>query len=148
MQLSSIFILHLTILSFSRHDRDQKGQHISCRAWKRLYSTRDQAVRYAHVTTLLVEGKQTHIPCKPKTLPTQEMRQWATNCCGWEIMLKVWTENASPSARPSNPMPLPFTSNDHGTHRFVPTTVRLCTRLSVMRRRQTDRPFPRGLQEV
>jgi hypothetical protein len=32
------------------------------------YSDRDQTVHFANVTSLRVEGKQTHILCKPKTL--------------------------------------------------------------------------------
>jgi hypothetical protein len=51
-----------------------------------LYSTRDQTVRFAYVNNLRAEGKQTHILCKPKTLPTKELRQRATKCFRWEIM--------------------------------------------------------------
>jgi hypothetical protein len=35
-----------------------------------LYSTRDQTVRFPYVTNLLVEGKQTHILCNRRILPT------------------------------------------------------------------------------
>jgi hypothetical protein len=39
-------------------------------------------------------------------------------------MFLVWTVYASLSATPPTPLiPLPFTSNGRGTHRFVPTTV-------------------------
>jgi hypothetical protein len=46
-------------------------------------------VRFAYVSILLVEGKQTHILLKPKTLSTQEKRERATRHCPWEIML-LW----------------------------------------------------------
>jgi hypothetical protein len=78
-------------------------------------------VRFAYVTSLQAEGKQTHILCEPKTLLTWELRQRATNYCRWEIMFIVWTVYASFSATPL--IHLPFTSNGRGTHRFVPTTV-------------------------
>jgi hypothetical protein len=39
----------------------------------KVYSRWDQQnCAFAHVTSLLVERKQTHILCKQKTLPTQE----------------------------------------------------------------------------
>jgi hypothetical protein len=60
-----------------------------------MYCTRDQTWRLAYVTSLRVEGKQTHILCKPKTLPTKEMRQRATKYCSWEIMFIVCTVHAS-----------------------------------------------------
>jgi hypothetical protein len=66
------------------------------------YSCRDQTVRFAHVTILRVEGKNT-ILCNPKTLPTQELRQRATKYCRWEIMFVVWTVYASLSATPPKP---------------------------------------------
>jgi hypothetical protein len=69
-------------------------------------------VRFAYVASLRVEGKETHILCKPKTLPTQEMRQPATKYRRWEIVFVVWTENDSLSASPPSPLiPWPFSSN-------------------------------------
>jgi hypothetical protein len=66
------------------------------------------AVRFAYVTGLRVEGKQTHIPCKPKTLSTQELGRRATKCCRWEIMFIVRTVYASLPVTPPTPLiPLP-----------------------------------------
>jgi hypothetical protein len=78
-------------------------------------------MRFAYVTSLRAEGKQTHILYKPKTLATQEMRQRATKYCHWEIMLIVYTVHAPLSATPL--ISLPFTSNGPRTQRFAPTTV-------------------------
>jgi hypothetical protein len=61
-----------------------------CLLFSDRYCTRDQTVRYAYVTSLSVEGKQTHILCKPKTLPTYELRQRTTTYCHWEIKFIVW----------------------------------------------------------
>jgi hypothetical protein len=70
-------------------------------------------VRFAYVASLRVEGKQTHILCKPKTLPTQELRQRATKYSRWEIMKKVWAVYASLSATPPTPLtPLPLFLTD------------------------------------
>jgi hypothetical protein len=81
-------------------------------------------MRFAYVISLRVEGKQTPILCKPKTLQTQKLRQRATKYCRWEIMFIVWTVYASLSAvSPSPLIPLPSTSNGRGTHSFAPTTV-------------------------
>jgi hypothetical protein len=75
--------------------------------WKRCFvyvrSTRNQTVRFTYVTSLRVEGKQTHVLCKPKT-STQEMRQRATKYCHWEIMFIVWTVYAPLSAAPPTPL--------------------------------------------
>jgi hypothetical protein len=91
-----------------------------------MYSTRDQTVRFAYVTNLRVEGKQTHILCKPKTLPTYELRQRDTKYCRWEIMFIEWTLYTPLPATPPTPLiPFPFSSNGRGTHRFAPTTVLL-----------------------
>jgi hypothetical protein len=57
------------------------------------FSTRDQTVRFACVTSLWVEGKQPHILCKPQTLSTQDPRQRAAKYCRWKKMCFVWTEN-------------------------------------------------------
>jgi hypothetical protein len=71
--------------------------------------SRDQTVHFAYVTSSRVEGKQTHILCKPKTLPTEELRQRDTKYCRWEIMFLVWTVYASLSATPPTPFdPIPF----------------------------------------
>jgi hypothetical protein len=88
-----------------------------------LYSARDQTVRFAYVTSLRVEGKQTHIICEPQTLPLSELRQRATKYCRWEIMFVVWTVYAFLSATPL--IPLPFISNGCETHTFAPITVPL-----------------------
>jgi hypothetical protein len=48
--------------------------------------SRGQTVRFACITSLRLEGKQTHILCKLKTISTQELRQRATKYCRWEIM--------------------------------------------------------------
>jgi hypothetical protein len=92
-----------------------------------MYSSRDQTVRFACVTSLKVEGK--HLPYTMyKTLPTQELRQRATKYCRWEIMFIVWAAHASLSAAPPTPLiPLPFTSNGKGTHTFAPTTATVTT---------------------
>jgi hypothetical protein len=77
-------------------------------------------------TSLALEQKENmyYILRKPKTLPIQELRQRATKYCRSEMMLKVWPVHASLSAPPSTPLiPLRFTSNGRGTHRFAPTTV-------------------------
>jgi hypothetical protein len=88
------------------------------------YSSRDQTVRFAYVTSLRMKGKRTHVPCKPKTLPTYEVAQRAEKYCHWEIMFVVWTECASLSATPSNSLiHLPCTYNGYGTHRFALATV-------------------------
>jgi hypothetical protein len=62
--------------------------------------------------------------CKPNTLPTKEMRLRATEYSHWQIMFIAWTECAFPYLLPlSTPLiPLPFTCNGRGTHRFAPTT--------------------------
>jgi hypothetical protein len=52
---------------------------------KKRSCTWEQSMRFAYVTSLLVEGKQTYILCKPKTLPTQEMRWRATKYCHWDL---------------------------------------------------------------
>jgi hypothetical protein len=73
-----------------------------CSSW-------DQTVCFAYVTSLQVEGKQTHILHKPKTLLTYKLRQRATKYCHWEIMFTVWTLYASLSTSPTNPSdPLAF----------------------------------------
>jgi hypothetical protein len=41
------------------------------------YSTWDETTRFAYVTRLREEGRQTHVVWKPKTLPTQDSRQRA-----------------------------------------------------------------------
>jgi hypothetical protein len=87
------------------------------------YSRRDQTVRFAYVTSLQVERKQTHILCKRKTSPTCKLRQRATKCCHCEIIVIVWTVYASLSATPPTPLlPLPFSSNRRGTQGFASTT--------------------------
>jgi hypothetical protein len=60
-------------------------------------------VYFANVTSLWVEGRQTHILYKTKTLLTQELRQQATKYCCWEIMFIIWTGYASLYAAPPNP---------------------------------------------
>jgi hypothetical protein len=44
------------------------------------YSSRDQTVSVACVTTLLVEGNFSHVLCEPETLMTWELSHRATNC--------------------------------------------------------------------
>jgi hypothetical protein len=99
----------------TEHERDGQSN----------YSSRDQTVHFAYVTSFWVEGNQTHIglQCKPKTLPTKELRQRATNYCRWEIMFIVWTVGLYASLSATSPIPLPFTSNGHGTHKFFPTSA-------------------------
>jgi hypothetical protein len=76
-------------------------------------------VRFGCVTMLRVEGKQTHILRKPKTLATREMRQRATKYCHWEIMFTVWAVYASLNASPLAPLILlSFTSNESGARRL------------------------------
>jgi hypothetical protein len=88
------------------------------------YSSRGESVRFACVTSLRVEWKQTYILRKPKTLPTQETKQRATKYCRWKIMFIVWTVCDSLSTSPPEPLiPLPFSSNGSRAHRFAPTTV-------------------------
>jgi hypothetical protein len=97
----------------------------------------DQTVSLAYVTSLRVEGKQTHILCKSKTLSTQEMRQRTRKYCRWEIMF-LYEQYMLPYLLPlPTPLiPLRFASYGRGTHRLVLTTVRSCLCLSakVMRR--------------
>jgi hypothetical protein len=64
------------------------------------YSNRDQTVRFVYVSSLRVEGRQTNILCKPKTLTTYELRQRATKYCRWEIMFVIRTVFALLSATP------------------------------------------------
>jgi hypothetical protein len=78
----------------------------------RIYSSRHQNLRFAYVTSLRVEGKQTQILCKPKTLLTQELRQRATKYRRWEIMLIEEQYML-------------------GTHRLVSTTALLQLRLFI-----------------
>jgi hypothetical protein len=81
-------------------------------------------VCFAYVTSLRVEGKQTHTLCKPNTLTTYELRQRATKYCRWEIMFIVWTVYVYLPANPPTPLiPLPVTSNGRETRIFAPTTV-------------------------
>jgi hypothetical protein len=68
------------------------------------YNSQDETVRFAYVTNLRIEGKQTHILCNPNTLPIQEPRQRATKYCSWEIMFIVWAIYASLPATPSAPL--------------------------------------------
>jgi hypothetical protein len=84
----------------------------------------DQTVRFAHVTSLRVEGKQTHILCNPKTLLTHELRQRSTKYCRWEIMF-IYGQRMLPYLIPfPTPLiPLRFTSNGRRTHRFASITV-------------------------
>jgi hypothetical protein len=94
-------------------------KHLSCvlRGYKgplvcyvAMYCGRSEAVSFAYVTSLWVEGNQMHMLCKPKTLSIQELRRPATNYCRWEIMFIVWTVYTSSSAAPPTPLiPLPFT---------------------------------------
>jgi hypothetical protein len=65
--------------------------------------TRDQTVRFAYVTSLWVERKQTRILCTPQTLPTQELRQRDTKYCRWGMMFMAWTVYVSLSATPPKP---------------------------------------------
>jgi hypothetical protein len=89
-----------------------------------MYCSRGESVRFVYVTNLRVEGKQTHILCETKTLSTQEMRQWATRYCRWEIISRIWVVYASLSASPPTSLiSLPFTSNGSRSHRFAPTAV-------------------------
>jgi hypothetical protein len=100
------------------------SDHGPCIGYYVRYSSRDQTVHFANVTSLRVEGKQAHILCKPKTLPTKELIQRATKYCRCEIIFTVWTEYAALSATAPTPLiPLPFTSNGRGTLRFTPTTL-------------------------
>jgi hypothetical protein len=88
------------------------------------YCARVQIVRFAYVTSLWVEGKQTHVLCKLKTLLKQETRQRAAKNRRREIMLREWTVCASLSAAPPTPLfPCLFLSNGPQSHRFAPTTV-------------------------
>jgi hypothetical protein len=90
-----------------------------------MYSTRDKTLRFAYVTSLLIEGNETHVGLlrNPKTLPRQELRQRATKYCRWETMFIVWTIYSSLLATPPTRLiPLPFISNGRLTHRFAPTT--------------------------
>jgi hypothetical protein len=83
-------------------------------------------MRFAHVTSLRVEGNKTHILCKSKTLPTPGIRQGATKYCRSEIMFTAWTVYALlPATPPAPPIIMPFTSNGSLVHIFIPTTVRL-----------------------
>jgi hypothetical protein len=87
------------------------------------YSTRDQTVRFACVTKLRAEGKQTHVLYKAKTLETQD-RQRATERCPCEILFRVRVVHAFLSAAiPTSLAPMSFASTGRRTHRFVPTTV-------------------------
>jgi hypothetical protein len=106
-----------------------------------MYCSRGESVRFAYITSLLIEGKQTHILCKPKILPTQELRQRATKYCRWEIMFIVWTVYASLSVTTPNPLiPLPFTSNGSRAHRFASTTVTFVSSSPVLWRQKTILP--------
>jgi hypothetical protein len=89
------------------------------------YSGRDKTVRFAHVISLLVEGKRIPILCKPRK---HYLRQRATKYCRWEAMFAVITVYSFLSATTATPsIPLPLTANASETHGFVPTTVQRST---------------------
>jgi hypothetical protein len=97
---------------------------VSTRTWW-WNSDRDQTVRFAYVTSFRLEGKQTHMLCEPKTLPTKELGQRATKYCRWEIMFyssdSICFLICYPSYSSDNLAF--FFSNVRGTHRFVLITV-------------------------
>jgi hypothetical protein len=82
-----------------------------------MYSGRD-TVRFAYVTSLLVEGKQTHKRQKPKTLP---------DTVSYKVLplvnVFVWTVSFFTNCPSHTSDPLSVASKGRGTHGFVPTTA-------------------------
>jgi hypothetical protein len=122
----------MSVLEMSGHYQTKRGQLFSTelfqysenRTLTNRYCSRGESMRFAYVTSLRVQIKQINVLCKPKTLPTQELRQRATKYFRWKIIFIVWAENASLSATPPTPViAVPFTFNGTRAHRFVPTTV-------------------------
>lgn len=80
-----------------------------------MYGTRDQTVRFVYVTSLFVEGRQTHVLCKQRdTMGTgnETARYTAAGkkClqCGQYVI----------SSLPRPVIALPFTSNGPQEHRL------------------------------
>jgi hypothetical protein len=85
---------------------------------KCVWSTREQIVRFAYVTSLFVEGKQTHMLCKPYRIGT-ETASYKVLSLGNNVysMDRICFLICYPSD------PLSFTSSGRRTHRFAPTTI-------------------------
>jgi hypothetical protein len=83
-----------------------------------VYSRRDQTVLFALVTSLRVEGKQTHILCKPKTLPetaSYKVLPLRNNIYSMDSICFLIRYSSHPSD--------PLATRGRGTHRFDPTTA-------------------------
>lgn len=77
----------------------------------KIYSGREESVRFACFTIVWSEGKQTHPITYTKDITTMETRHPATMYCSWEIFI-AWTVYAYLSATPSTPSDsLPLISN-------------------------------------
>jgi hypothetical protein len=88
------------------------------------YSSRDQTVRFAYVTSLLVEGKANAYTKSIKDIADIGTETESYKVLPWEIMFIVWTVYAPYMLTLPTPLiTLPFNSNGRGTHRSVPTTV-------------------------
>jgi hypothetical protein len=83
-------LLFITVFTTAHH------LHLSWTISTYYYSTRAQTARFAYVTSLGVEEKQSDILCKPKTLSTGtktaswKLLQLGTNVCSMDSMLEVW----------------------------------------------------------
>jgi hypothetical protein len=85
------------------------------------YSGRDQTVRFAHVTSLHVEGKQMHILRKLITLP--EIANYEVLSLGNNVDT-MGKYTSSPATPPILSIPTSLASNGSGTHGFIWTTVK------------------------
>jgi hypothetical protein len=96
--------------------RDLNKLHSDNKLYTPQFSSRDQTVRFNYVTSLRVEGKQTHI--KGITDIRTETASYKAMPLG-----KVYSmDSICLSATPL--IPLPFTSKGRGMHRFVTTTAK------------------------
>jgi hypothetical protein len=86
-------------------------------------NARGLIVRFAYVTSFRVEGEQTQARCVwIEGVTGIETETAATKYCRWGVMFIVCTVYVLLAALPAPLIPLPFTSNGRGTHRFAPTT--------------------------
>jgi hypothetical protein len=81
----------------------------------------DSAAHFTYITVLWVVGEQMHVLCKPKALPTLNIKLNAALML--KLMFTDWTLHASLSAIHLTPLiPLPFVSIRHQTQGFMPAT--------------------------
>jgi hypothetical protein len=102
---------------------------IRVRCAENKYSSRDQTVRFAYITSLRVERKQTHVQTMQtiQTMQTRDNTDTGTETMSHKLlplgcnifrMDSICFLLCYPSL-----IPLPFTSDGRGTHRFIPTNV-------------------------